>query len=112
LIYIFITCTDIITEWYVNVDDTARLHVAALLSISIADERIFAFAKPFTWNEVLAILRELYPFKTFADDIPDVQLSNMKVPTDRGAQLLRDVFGREGWTGLRETVAENVKDLV
>ena len=100
-----------IIEWYVNVDDTARLHVAALLSESISNERIFAFAEPFTWNDVLDALRRLYPSKKFADNIPDAERSNMIVPTERGVQLLRNIFGRQGWTSLEETVAENVKDL-
>ncbi|KAF7561190.1 hypothetical protein G7046_g2948 [Stylonectria norvegica] len=98
-------------QWYVNVNDTARVHVAALLSKLVNNERIFAFAEPFTWNEVLAVLRKLYPSKEFADDIPDAERSNMTVANGRGLQLLKDVFGREGWTSLEETVTENVKDL-
>lgn len=94
-----------------NVDDTARLHVAALISESVRNERIFAFAQPFTWNDVLGILRKLRPSKSLPDDIQGAEKSNMSVPTQRGAQLLRDVFGRQGWTGLEETVGENVKDL-
>jgi hypothetical protein len=95
----------------VNVDDTARLHVAALLYKTVKNERIFAFAKPFTWNDVLNVLRKLYPSKKFSDNIPDEVRSNMSVPTERGAQLLKDVFGRDGWTSLEETIAENVEDL-
>jgi hypothetical protein len=96
----------------VDVIDTARIHVAALLCKSISNERIFAFAEPFTWNDVLAVLRKLHPSKKFADDIPNAERSKMKVPTERGAELLKDVFGREGWTSLEETVAKNVKDLI
>jgi hypothetical protein len=98
--------------WYVNVDDTARIHIAALLCNSVSNERIFAYAKPFTWNEVLAVLRKLHPSKTFAEDIPEAELSNMSVSNERGEQLLRDVFGRQGWTSLEDTVKENVKGLM
>jgi hypothetical protein len=101
----------VIIEWYVNVDDTARIHVAALLCKSINNERIFAYAEPFTWNDILAVLRKLYPSKKFEDDIPNAERSNMKVPTKQGAQILRDIFEREGWTSLEETVAQNVKGL-
>lgn len=99
------------TEWFVNVRDAARIHVAALLSESVRNERVFASAARYTWNEVLAILRRRYPSKTFADDLEGVELSNLVFPGGRGLQLLRDVFGREGWTGLEETIVENVKDL-
>lgn len=94
-----------------NVDDNARIHVAALISKSVRNERIFAFAAPFTWNQILAIFRKLHPSKTFSEDIPGAELSNMKVPTERGEQLLKDVFGRPGWVSLQETVAENLKNL-
>lgn len=94
-----------------NVDDTARIHVAALISKSVIRERIFAFAAPFTWNQILAVFRKLHPSKAFPEDIPGVELSNMKVSNGRGEQLLKDVFGRLGWTSLEVTVAENLKDL-
>jgi hypothetical protein len=95
----------------VNVNDTARIHIAALVSKSVNNERIFAFAEPFTWNDVLTTLRRLYPTRRFADDIPNAERSNMRVPNDRGLTLLRDMFKRQGWTGLEETIEENVKDL-
>jgi len=101
-----------VSEWYVNVKDTARIHVAALLSSSISNERIFAFANTFTWNEVLEVLRNLYPTRNFPGDISGAERSNMKVPNERGAQLLKAFFGRESWTGLEETVADNLRDLV
>lgn len=91
--------------------DVGRLHVAALLSESVKDERIYAAAAPFSWNQVLAILRKLYPSKEIADDIEGSKLSIMVYPSQRGEQLLRDIFGLEGWVSLEQTVAENVKDL-
>ncbi|OBT57153.1 hypothetical protein VE04_02280 [Pseudogymnoascus sp. 24MN13] len=97
--------------WYVNVVDTARIHVAALLSKSISNERIYASAAPYTWNQILAILRRLYPKKDFVDDLPGAELSGMGVPTERGAQVLREYFGRAGWVSLEETVKENVPNL-
>jgi hypothetical protein len=96
----------------VNVVDTARIHVAALLSESIQNERIYASAAPFTWNQILAILRGLSPQKKFVDDFPGAKLSGMQVPTERGEQVLREYFGRPGWVSLEETVKENVAGLV
>ncbi len=37
----------ITTEWFVDVQDVARLHVAALINPDVKNERIFAFAYPF-----------------------------------------------------------------
>ena len=98
--------------WYVDVNDTARLHVAALLSKAIQNERIFAFAAPYTWNEILAVMRKAYPSREFPDDIPGVEKSTLQVPTEQGEQLLKDVFGRDGWSTLEETVMNNLKGLI
>ena len=65
-------------------------------SKSVSNERIFAYAKPYTWNQVLAILRTLCPTKRFADDIPDAKLTNMSVANERGEQLFVDAFGMQG----------------
>ncbi|KAL2068182.1 hypothetical protein VTL71DRAFT_16280 [Oculimacula yallundae] len=98
-------------QWYVNVNDTARLHVAALISTDVKNERIFSFAAPSTWTEIFKNLKNLYPDRHFADPVPREEQSKMRVPNQRGEQLLRDVFGRLGWVSLEETVAQNVKDL-
>ena len=95
-----------------DVDDTARIHVAALLSKAVQNERIFAFAEPYTWNEVLAILRRVYPSRKFPDDIQGAERSTLKVPTKRGEQLLKEVFGRDGWSTFEETIMKNLKGLI
>lgn len=99
------------TAWFVDVDDTARLHVAALLSKSVNNERIFAFAQPYTWNQVLAIMRAAYPSRAFPEDLLDVGTSNLKVPNMRGEQLLQEVFHRDGWTSFNETITKNLEGL-
>jgi hypothetical protein len=35
------------TEYFINVRDDARLHVAATIDASLSNERIFAFAEPY-----------------------------------------------------------------
>lgn len=94
-----------------NVKDVGRLHVAALLSESVKNERIYAAAAPFSWNQVLALLRTLYPGKKIADDIEGSKLSVMTYPTKRGEELLQTVFGLDGWVSFEQTVTENVKGL-
>lgn len=94
----------------VNVKDTARIHVAALLAPDVENERILVFAYPFNWNDILAILRKLYPDKKFPDDIEDQSRDLSKVDNSRGAALLK-AFGRPGYTGLEESVRENTAGL-
>ncbi|OJD35910.1 aldehyde reductase ii [Diplodia corticola] len=54
-------------EWFVDVQDNGRLHVAALTHPDVCGERVFACASPYNWNDVLSSLRELYPAGTFMD---------------------------------------------
>lgn len=94
----------------VNVKDTARLHVAALLDPEVGNERILAFAHPYNWNDVLAVLRKIHPDKNFPTDVEDEPRDLSKLNNSRGAALLK-AFGRPGFTGLEETVRENTPGL-
>lgn len=99
-----------VIAWYINVADTARLHVAALLDTKVENERLFGFAGRHTWNGILAILRGLYPGKTFPEDLPTSEVTNVNVPNERAEGLLKEVFGK-GWVSLEDTVKENVAGL-
>jgi hypothetical protein len=48
------------------------VHVAALIYEDVAGEQLFAFANHYTWNDILAVFRKLYPQRKFIDDIPDL----------------------------------------
>lgn len=37
-------------EWFIDVQDDARLHVAAITNGDVSNERIFGFAEPFNWK--------------------------------------------------------------
>ncbi|KAF2654378.1 NAD(P)-binding protein, partial [Lophiostoma macrostomum CBS 122681] len=49
----------------IDVHDNARLHVAALLSRTARNERLFACGQAFNWNQVLAVFRNAFPDRTF-----------------------------------------------
>ena len=55
----------------------------ALASKSIKNERIFAFAAPFTLNQVLGILTTKNPGRDFPADKPDAEMSRLSVPNQR-----------------------------
>ena len=92
-------------QYYVNVEDTARCHVGALLSPDVESERLFDFAHPFNWNDILAIFRKLYPKQKFMDDIPNLGRDLSKVANERAEELVKR-FRRPGWTSLEESVAD------
>jgi hypothetical protein len=99
------------SEYYVNVRDVARLHVAALLDPSIQSERLFAFANTFNWTEVIAIMRKLRPDN---DKIPNPpanegqDLTDVSKASKRAEQVIQSFFGVSGWTGLEESIKAGI----
>ncbi|KAJ6500234.1 NAD-P-binding protein [Mycena vitilis] len=93
-------------QWFINVVDTARLHVAALIDPSCNGKRIFAFAATYNWNDVLAILRKQNPERKFMEDVPGLGRDLSQVPNQAAEALLQKHY-QKGFTGLEETVREN-----
>lgn len=92
-------------QYYVNVQDTARVHVGALIYPDVDSERLIDFAHPFNWNDILAIFRKLYPTHQFIDDIPDLGRDLSKVANGRAEEIVKR-FGRVGWTSLEDSIRD------
>ncbi|KAF2973135.1 hypothetical protein GQX73_g393 [Xylaria multiplex] len=99
-------------QYFVDVQDTALLHAAAVIHPDVESERIFSFAEPLNGDKMLAILRKLYPDRTFPENFQgDNDLSDI-VPRKRALELLRDMGKTEGWTSLEESIRRNTENLV
>lgn len=98
------------TEYYIDVQDTGRLHVAAAVLDHVKDKRIFGFAGRFNWDEVLDIFREAAPGRKVPDNFSSGADPNEIGPRDEAEQLLRDL-GRPGWVSLKESILANISDL-
>lgn len=96
-------------QYYVNIVDDALVHVAALMYEDVKGERLFAFAHPYNWNDILGALRKLYPTRQFIDDVPGLGRDLSTVSNERAEELLRRITGH-GWTNLEDTIAASVKD--
>ncbi|KAL8709192.1 MAG: hypothetical protein Q9220_006072 [cf. Caloplaca sp. 1 TL-2023] len=98
-------------QWVVDVQDVARLHVAALVDPKVEGQRILAFAHPFNWNDVLGLMRGMYPNRKFEGDVEgDVEGLGRDLSTldnHPGKEMLRK-FGRQGWASLEESIRDNV----
>jgi nucleoside-diphosphate-sugar epimerase len=92
--------TSIPPQYFIDVRDTAKLHIAALVDNGTSNERLWGFAEPYNWNSVLANLRKLWPQKEFIKDIPDLVWDESIAPTEGALKALKDVFGQEEWTSL------------
>jgi hypothetical protein len=94
-------------EYFIDVRDTARLHVAALLDPEIQSSRIFAYAHALNWTDILATMRKLRPDNDRIPEPPENEgrdLTNI-IPRARAEELLKSFFNRPGWTSLEETLA-------
>jgi nucleoside-diphosphate-sugar epimerase len=99
-------------EYFVDVQDTALLHVAAVIHPDVKSERVFSFAEPVNGDKMLAIMRKLYPDRTFPENFQgDEDLSDI-VPRQRALELLSDMGKTEGWTSLEESIRRNTADLI
>jgi nucleoside-diphosphate-sugar epimerase len=90
-------------QYYINVDDNAAVHVAALIYEDVKGERLFTFAKPYSWNTLLALLRKIYPEKRFIEDIEGLGEDKSIVANERAEELLKRISGH-GWIGLEDSV--------
>ncbi|KAK0653700.1 Aldehyde reductase 2 [Lasiodiplodia hormozganensis] len=93
-------------EWYVDVQDNARLHVAALTHSDVSGERLFAYASPYNWNDVLAAFRMAFPEKKFRDDIPGLWDDSTICEPAKRAEFLLTEMGRPGFTPLTQSLKE------
>ncbi|EON63476.1 hypothetical protein W97_02704 [Coniosporium apollinis CBS 100218] len=97
--------------FFVDVRDTARLHVLALLHPDVKNERIFGFAGSFNWDDVYAVLRQMFPERDFPEPDPNAPRDTNKIlPAGRAEGLLREM-GRPGWVGLEETVRASLEGV-
>ncbi|GKT55758.1 NAD dependent epimerase/dehydratase [Colletotrichum tofieldiae] len=98
------------SEYFVDVQDTARLHVAGAVLPNVRNERIFAWAEPFNFDAVLEILRNQFPGKHFTDNFHHYQeLSTAFEVQSRATQLLKQL-GRDGFVPLKQSILLNVED--
>lgn len=99
-------------QYFVDVRDTSKLHVAALIDEDIKSERIFAFAETYNWNQLMGILRKLRPQRKFAEDVKD-DSKDLSTVTKRAraVEILNKNFGQSDWTPLEESVKANIAHL-
>lgn len=97
-------------QWFINVDDNARIHLAALLDKTVKNERIFAYAQPFHWNDLLEAVRKVRPHaKTLPDPLPPNDRDLSEVDNHLGESLLQKWFNQTGYKTLEESVRENLE---
>lgn len=101
-------------EWYVDVRDVARVHVAALVAPTVQSQRLFAFAGPFNWTDVVGILNRLRPENKAIPAPRDNEgrdLYDAWKVSRLAEDIMRSVFQVNGWTSLENSVGEGIADV-
>ena len=97
-------------QWFVDVQDDARVHVAALIDKTVKDERIFAFARAFDWNDMFDAVRKARPeAKTIPERLPPHGKDLSEVNNADGPLLLSKWFSQTTWKSLEDIIRENLE---
>lgn len=82
------------------------MHVAAATDSSIKGERIFAYAEPYNWNQVLEIARRVKPDEKFPDDLENNDKDLSTVANELSIKILKERFGQDGFLPLEKGVTD------
>jgi nucleoside-diphosphate-sugar epimerase len=93
-------------DYFIDVRDTAKLHIAALVDPDTSSERLWGFAERFNWNTILAIFRKLWPERKFVEDLPGQGWDETTISTESALKTLKTVYGQEGWTTLERSIRD------
>ncbi|KAL5341907.1 putative aldehyde reductase [Aspergillus crustosus] len=88
------------SQWFIDVQDAARLHVVALLDTRVKSERIFGFASV-----------ELRPHNKLIPDPPEKEGYDLStvINSCRDRLLLREFFGQDSWTTLEKSIEDGIE---
>ncbi|KAJ6018215.1 hypothetical protein N7451_001594 [Penicillium sp. IBT 35674x] len=100
-------------QWFVDVEDVAKLCVVGLLDEGVKSQRIFAFGEQTNWNDVVPILRELRPDNKMIPDPPKDEIRDRTeiLPRTRAQILLRGFFDQSDFTPIKESIANGIEGL-
>ncbi|CAN9182394.1 unnamed protein product [Alternaria alternata] len=87
-------------QWQVDVEDIAKLHLAALIFDEVNGERLFGFAFPFNYNSFLRVFRNLAPDHLLPADEPRKGKSEYHCGFPRDPLQLSRKFGANGWSAV------------
>ncbi|KAF4333108.1 aldehyde reductase II [Fusarium beomiforme] len=100
------------SQWFVDVEDTALLHLGALTLDDVNNERLLAFGGRYSWTQILEILHRRFPDKVLLKTVQETAVDAGEVANKRSAEVLKMMGKLEGFTGLEETLVKAVKTIL
>ncbi|GAA98212.1 uncharacterized protein L969DRAFT_85849 [Mixia osmundae IAM 14324] len=100
-----------VPSWYVDVEDAARVHIAALLEPDVNHERLWAAAGPFSLDEALDAWRHAWPKANVPQDFKGLpEPAKVLINNTRSTELLKRQ-GRAGWVSFKDAAVSNAREL-
>ncbi|KAH7188096.1 uncharacterized protein B0J16DRAFT_361687 [Fusarium flagelliforme] len=96
------------TSFFVDVQDVAIIHVAAILDPEVKDARLQTWGHKAHCNDFLPILRELRPQKKFIPDYPEAFYLKFSTDQSESAALLEKWAGQDGLKPLKQIIIEAI----
>ncbi|RMZ85077.1 hypothetical protein DV738_g57, partial [Chaetothyriales sp. CBS 135597] len=98
-------------QWFVDVIDDARVHLAALLDKTVANQRLFAYASPYDWNDFVDAVNKARPDRsaTILPRLPPHGKDLSIVDNAAAEALLTKWYPVSGWKSLEQSVVENLE---
>ncbi|KAL9091224.1 MAG: hypothetical protein Q9159_001519 [Coniocarpon cinnabarinum] len=99
-------------QYFIDVKDDARLHVAGLTHGDVVNERIFGFAEPWSYQKWVDTWTKIDPSRagTFPPALNQDQDLSTYPPTKRSVELLRRL-GQDGWTSMEDSTRQLLKSM-
>ncbi|KFY08099.1 hypothetical protein V492_06534 [Pseudogymnoascus sp. VKM F-4246] len=103
----------IVSQYFIDAKDLARLHAIALLDPSVQSERLLGLSVPYTWKELVDTLRELRPSsEKLVKKVPAVREGYVQLlPIKRSEELLSSFFGQSSWTNLKDSLNAGITSM-
>jgi nucleoside-diphosphate-sugar epimerase len=96
---------------FVDVRDTADVHLAALTESHLDGQRLWAAPHKFTIDDILAAWREAFPDRKILPDFKFEGQPDINIDDEQSTALLKAFKGAD-WYSLKETVVDNVKSVL
>ena len=100
-------------QLFVNTEDTALLHLAALTQEEVKNERIMAMSAPFSWRRIIEILMRRFPErKAMVRQCDDGPAELATVGNSRAAELLKKMGRQGGFRTLEESLVDAMQCII
>jgi hypothetical protein len=106
------TPTILPSQWYVDVEDTALLHLGALTLDDVRSERLLAFAGRYSCAQTIEIVSKRYPQQNMLKSVDEPAVDAGEVDNARSIEVLKRMGKESGFTALEDTLVKTVDNIV